>query len=334
MRLLPLLAAASLAAQPPVPLGPGITPPAVLQPVPPEYPAAARDLGIEGAVLLEVVVDEKGRVASTAVLRPLGFGLDEQAQAAVSRWRFSPATKNGAPLSIKTTIETKFELLGRGSRKADDPNQTRFDANLLRLRDAASSPALREDAVAAIRQLAQRNFPPALYLAGQWLLNGENGPQDPAAGLALIEKAAAKNLPAALYHVARARIDGRGLPPDPAKGYQQMHAAADRGLSGAQYYLAGRYERGQGLKPNPDRARHYYRRCATQGIAQCQFRLGRLLLDLPTRPASESLQAIAFLELAGPALPEAAALAQSEGASLTPDQRAWVDALKRELLRK
>jgi TonB family protein len=333
LRLLPLLAAA-LAAQTPVPLGPGINAPVAIRTVPAEYPAAARESGIEGSVHLEIVVDEKGRVASATVLRPLGFGLDEQARSAVSRWLFSPATKNGAPLSVRLFLETKFELLGQGSRKAVDPNQTRFAANLLALNDPATTPARREEAVAAIRQLAQRNFPPALYLAGQWLLNGENGPRDPAAALALIEKAAAKDLPAALYHVARARIDGRGLPPDPAKGFQQMHAAADRGLSGAQYFLAGRYERGQGLSPSPERARHYYRRCATQGVAQCQFRLGRLLLDLPTRTASESLQAIAFLELAGTQLPEAAALARTEGAGLTPDQRAWIDALMRELAPK
>ena len=40
-----------------------------------------------------------------------GLGLDEQAVAAIMRWKFNPAQKDGAPVAVMATIEVNFKLL-------------------------------------------------------------------------------------------------------------------------------------------------------------------------------------------------------------------------------
>jgi outer membrane biosynthesis protein TonB len=40
----------------------------------------------------------------------VGYGLDEKAVAAVSRWTFSPALKDGEPIEKEITAEVAFRL--------------------------------------------------------------------------------------------------------------------------------------------------------------------------------------------------------------------------------
>src|SRR4029077_20640019 len=75
----------------PIRIGPGVTPPRVLRKVEPEYSPIARADRVQGTLVLQIVVDEKGRATDITVLSPLGFGLDERAQAAVEKWEFVPA---------------------------------------------------------------------------------------------------------------------------------------------------------------------------------------------------------------------------------------------------
>lgn len=56
---------------------------------PPDYPPAARRRGLQGTVVILVVVDEHGDVTAASVQRSSGHALlDEAALAAVRRWRF------------------------------------------------------------------------------------------------------------------------------------------------------------------------------------------------------------------------------------------------------
>jgi outer membrane biosynthesis protein TonB len=43
-------------------------------------------------------------------VRPVGHGLDQQALAAVSRYRFTPAMKNGEPVPVKIMVEVNFQF--------------------------------------------------------------------------------------------------------------------------------------------------------------------------------------------------------------------------------
>src|SRR5439155_754882 len=67
-------------------------------PLPP-YPLVARRLGMEGVVLLEVVVAPDGHAAEVRVARSSGYpALDESALTTVrERWRFIPAHRDGVP---------------------------------------------------------------------------------------------------------------------------------------------------------------------------------------------------------------------------------------------
>src|ERR1700690_1512586 len=79
-------------------IGPGITPPRLLHKVEPEYSPNARADHIQGTVVLQLAVKEKGSGTGVPVISPLGFGLDERAQAAVETWEFSPGMRDGKPV--------------------------------------------------------------------------------------------------------------------------------------------------------------------------------------------------------------------------------------------
>ncbi len=77
--------------------------------LPPEYPAIARGAGVQGVVILEAIIDERGEVGRIKVLRshPL---LDQAAITAVQQWRYTPTLLNGVPVSVLMTITVNFTL--------------------------------------------------------------------------------------------------------------------------------------------------------------------------------------------------------------------------------
>lgn len=76
----------------------------------PEYSDKARKRKIEGIVMLSAVVTSTGEVADIHVTQGLGYGLDEKAVQALSRWKFQPAMKDGKPVSVEIEIEQNFHL--------------------------------------------------------------------------------------------------------------------------------------------------------------------------------------------------------------------------------
>jgi TonB family protein len=56
-----------------------------------DYPAEAKALGIEGAIKVALVVDERGRVVSRKLVNKLGHGLDELAMERAAKLEFVPA---------------------------------------------------------------------------------------------------------------------------------------------------------------------------------------------------------------------------------------------------
>jgi TonB family protein len=65
---------------------------------------------IEGAVIISVLVGKDGMPSDLKIVRGLGYGLDENALAAVARYRFQPATKNGVPVATRIPVEISFRL--------------------------------------------------------------------------------------------------------------------------------------------------------------------------------------------------------------------------------
>jgi TonB family protein len=95
-----------------------IVPPAVLTQSAPSYTVEAARHDVEGTVVVQAQFDEYGNARALKVVKGLGYGLDENAVAALKTWRFSPALRNGLPVSAIAEIGIPFALqkCGDGSR--------------------------------------------------------------------------------------------------------------------------------------------------------------------------------------------------------------------------
>ena len=76
----------------------------------PEYTPEAKELKIQGDVVLEVRFSADGRCHVIRVVRGLGHGLDEQAIRVAEETQFKPATRDGKPIDITTYYRIDFQL--------------------------------------------------------------------------------------------------------------------------------------------------------------------------------------------------------------------------------
>ncbi len=77
---------------------------------PVQYTAEARQMRIEGDVVLHVTFTANGQVVVQSIVRSLGHGLDEEARRVAQQIRFRPATQNGKPVDLTTNITITFQL--------------------------------------------------------------------------------------------------------------------------------------------------------------------------------------------------------------------------------
>ena len=78
--------------------------------VKPDYTEEARRKGIEGDVVMEIVVRRDGTVGDVRVLRGLGYGLDQRAIDAVRQWRFGAAKRLGQAVDVMVEVSMEFRL--------------------------------------------------------------------------------------------------------------------------------------------------------------------------------------------------------------------------------
>ncbi len=76
----------------------------------PVYTEEARNLHLEGEVLLEVMFSANGQLHVNRVVRGMGHGLDEAAVAAANKMRFKPALRNGQPVDSTAIVHVVFQL--------------------------------------------------------------------------------------------------------------------------------------------------------------------------------------------------------------------------------
>jgi protein TonB len=105
--------AASSESAPIVRVGGSVAAPKLIHSVRPEYPELAQMARLSGIVILEALVDAKGRVESVTVLRGAAL-LDEAAVEAVKQWRYKPLLLNGVPTRFFLTVTVKFNFTESG----------------------------------------------------------------------------------------------------------------------------------------------------------------------------------------------------------------------------
>ena len=113
-----VFAPAPVAMAPPAPAPPApaayrpgglIREPRKLVDVAPVYPEIARAARVEGLVVLEATIDERGFVTGARVVRSIPL-LDPAALAALKQWRYTPTLLNGVPVRVLITVTFRFSL--------------------------------------------------------------------------------------------------------------------------------------------------------------------------------------------------------------------------------
>ena len=104
-------------APPPPPSGPKVVfipyddPPVAMTPIRPVYPEIAQEAGIEGVIVVQAFIDEKGRVKETLILKGVpNTGLDEAAMEAIKGTRFRPAKQRERAVGVWISIPVNFRL--------------------------------------------------------------------------------------------------------------------------------------------------------------------------------------------------------------------------------
>jgi TonB family protein len=85
--------------------------PVATQTVDPGYPTELMRHNVQGTVTLYAVIHSDGSVGDIRVLRGVDDRLDEYARAALSRWRFHPATRNGTAVALEAVVRIPFRPL-------------------------------------------------------------------------------------------------------------------------------------------------------------------------------------------------------------------------------
>jgi TonB family protein len=82
----------------------------VLSKPPVQYTSEARQLRVQGDVVLRVTFRASGQVVVQGVVHSLGHGLDEEARRVAEQIHFRPATRDGRPVDLTTNIVITFQL--------------------------------------------------------------------------------------------------------------------------------------------------------------------------------------------------------------------------------
>jgi periplasmic protein TonB len=90
--------------------GSGIEAPRLLHEVRADYTEEARQRGVSGDVVLEIIVRRDGSVGDVKIMQGLGSGLNDRAVQAVRQWKFAPARRQGVPVDVIVEVAVEFKL--------------------------------------------------------------------------------------------------------------------------------------------------------------------------------------------------------------------------------
>ena len=74
------------------------------------YPNAAKRMGIEGVVVVQMVIDELGRPSDFVIFKGIQGGCNDEAIRVLKETRFLPGVQDGKPVKVRLTLPIRFEL--------------------------------------------------------------------------------------------------------------------------------------------------------------------------------------------------------------------------------
>ena len=93
--------------------GPGVDGPKLLKNVVPASNDFAQKGEVAGVASYKVILDPTGKILAVAVYRPIGFGLDESAVAAIEKSTFAPAVKDGKAVPSVIDVAVNFRIYSK-----------------------------------------------------------------------------------------------------------------------------------------------------------------------------------------------------------------------------
>jgi len=102
-------------------LHPGLFPPKLLHFEQAVYPPEAQNLELDASVVLQISIDNEGKVVRVEVRDPAGHGFDEAAARAAEKFTFEPATRDGKPVAAKILYRYGFKLEPKPVQQSSSP---------------------------------------------------------------------------------------------------------------------------------------------------------------------------------------------------------------------
>jgi len=88
----------------------------------PESNEFAQANGVAGMALYHAVLGADGKPREISVGRPIGFGLDENAVAAIRKATFEPAVKDGQPVPVLLDLVVQFRIYSKRTAEVSKPD--------------------------------------------------------------------------------------------------------------------------------------------------------------------------------------------------------------------
>lgn len=76
----------------------------------PDPPVSRSELpsGVQGDVIVEVTIDEKGNVIETRLLQGIGYGIEDKVLTVLRQWHFRPAMQNGVTIASQHIVHFHY----------------------------------------------------------------------------------------------------------------------------------------------------------------------------------------------------------------------------------
>ncbi|HTV81148.1 MAG TPA: energy transducer TonB [Acidobacteriaceae bacterium] len=108
----------------------GVTGPTLVHNIVPATNDYAQRAQVAGVASYKVILGADGKPMAVAVYRPIGFGLDENAVAAIRHATFAPAHRDGKAVASVIDMAVVFRILSPLTERAAAPETTRLPANV------------------------------------------------------------------------------------------------------------------------------------------------------------------------------------------------------------